>query len=171
MKPFAKHLTALFLAAGLALPAAALARPGGHHRGPGGPNPAKMVKMLERHADELGIDDATVKTLQVTVEQNRDAMKALRADVEQAHQAVRAAMEADTPDKAEVLRLVEQAGLAKIALEQQRAALMLDLRAQLTPTQQAAIKSFREAKRAEWKAKRGEWKGKRKGGKFGPDAE
>lgn len=171
MKRLSKTLAALLLTLGLAIPAAALAGPGGgHHRG--GPDPAKMVSMLERHADELGIDDATLQKLEATVDQNRDAMKALRADAKTARKAVREAMKADNPDKTQVLRLIEQAGQAKIALEQQRAVVLLDLRAQLTPAQRDAIKSHREARKDRWKA-RGEKRGKRgKHGKFeAPDEE
>lgn len=172
MKRLSKTLAALLLTLGLAIPAAALAGPGGrHHRG-GGPDPAKMVEMLERHADELGIDDATLQKLDATVEQNRDALKALRTDAKTARKAVREAMKADNPDKTQVLRLIEQAGQAKIALEQQRAVVMLDLRAQLSPAQRDAIKAHREARKAE----RGERRGKRgKKGKRGdfkaPDGE
>ncbi len=172
MKRLSKTLAALLLTLGLAIPAAALAGPGGrHHRG-GGPDPAKMVEMLERHADELGIDDATLQKLDATVEQNRDAIKALRTDAKTARKAVREAMKADNPDKTQVLRLIEQAGQAKIALEQQRAVVMLDLRAQLSPAQRDAIKAHREARKDRWKArgdKRGKW-GKR-GKHEAPDEE
>lgn len=162
MKTPRNALAALLLTLGLALPAAALAK-GPHHHGPPGPHPGRMVKMLERNADKLGLDAATLERIQKTVDAGADAGEALRGDVRTAHEALRTAMDADQPDKAEVLRLVERAGLARIALEQHRMAVMFDVRALLTPEQQAAIKQLRAEKRAERGEKRGKkWKkGKR----------
>lgn len=164
MKTPIKALTALLLTLGLALPGMAFAKGGPHgHRGHHGPSPAKMVKVIERNADQLGIDAATLDKIKTTVAAGADAAEALHADKRAAHEALRAAMQADTPDKAEVLRLVERAGLARIALDQHRTALMLDVRALLTPEQHAALKQLRAEKRGKHGDKRGQWK-KNKGG-------
>lgn len=175
MKSLTHPLAALLLALGLALPGAALACPGGG-KGGGmmgkGPSPHKMVRVIEKNAEKLGIEQATIEQIEGIVEANRAEAEALRAQAREAREALKAAMQADNPDKAQVLALSERAGQARVAMQQHKMAVMLDIRALLTPDQQAALKQLR----AERFAERGKWgkkgkKGKRGKGDWQPPAE
>lgn len=170
MKPLTKTLAALLLTIGLAAPGVALAcGPGGPGGGMGkGPGPGKMVRMLEKNADALGIEQATLDQIQSIVKANKAQAESLRADVKAARQALREAMQAPNPDKQAVLALQADVGAAKQAAAQHRLSVMLDVKALLTPEQQTALEEKRQEMRGKW-GKRGKRGGK--WGKGGPEAE
>lgn len=166
MKTRFTFAAALLLIVGLALPA--FAGPGGKRGKRGhGPNPMKMVKMLERHADELGIDEATLDQMKGLVEQNKSQFEALREEARAARASIKEAMDAPKPDKAAVLALVEQAGQARIEIQKLKMGVMIDLKALLTPEQIERVEAARAERRAE---RRGKRKGKRRGHR-GPPAD
>ncbi len=158
MTSLTKTLGALLLTLGLAVPGIAFACGGGPggKMGKRGPGPGKMVRMLEKNADALGIEQATLDQIKGVLDANKAEAESLRADVKAARQALREAMQADSPDKQAVLALQSEVGAAKQAAAQHRLSVMLDVKALLTPEQKAAI----QEKRAERRGKRGK-RGKR----------
>lgn len=172
MKTLTKTLAALLLTFGLAVPGIAFACGGGPggKMGKRGPGPGKMVRMLEKNADDLGIEQAQLDQIKGLLEANKAQAESLRADVKAARTALKEAMQADSPDKQAVLALQADVGAAKQAAAQHRLAVMLDVKALLTPAQQDAIQQMRQERRAKWKGKRGK-RGKKGWGEGGPEME
>lgn len=165
MKPGIKTLSALLLTFGLTLPGLAFAC-GGGGGGPGfkkGPAPHKMVRMIEKNAEQLGIEQATLDQIRQVLEANKPEAESLRADAKAAGKALREAMKSENPNKDQVLALSAEAGAARQALKQFNLSVMLDIKALLTPEQQAAMRELRAERRGKWKGKRGK--------RGGPEAE
>lgn len=151
------RLVALCGALGLAsclLPGAAWARPpeGRRH----GPPPFERV--LERHADELGLDDAVRAKIREIAEEGRaktqthdDALRAL-------HDEMRALLSTDEPDQQAVMRKAEEIGAAETARRKERLRTMLAIRALLTPEQRRALIRIHEERRRE-RHERRDWRG------------
>ena len=95
------------LVAGLALalvPALALARPGGPGPGRGGPGHGPD---LERAIEQLDVDDETRQAAYAILDADRNERRALRSNLRERHESLRALMEDPSSDASTVLAEVD----------------------------------------------------------------
>ncbi len=160
-------LTTTALVVGLGL-GVAEARPGGHGRGHGG-GPGFHPEMLERAAERIGLDDATLRQVKDKVYQAQKELIPLQAQLEALQLEKRHAMDAERPDRARIFGIIEQSNKLHMDLEKRRVGLMLDIHALLTPEQVAQLKKMRHEFRKEWrKHKKASKYGRGPGGAGGP---
>jgi Spy/CpxP family protein refolding chaperone len=141
------HRVGRLAAAGLALailPGPALAeRPGGGRR----PMPS-LDRLLERHAERLGLDDATEARIRAIADARRDEGERLAERVRALHGEMHALLDQDAPDTDAVMRQAEAIGAAETEMHKQRLATLLEIRALLTPEQRRElVRIFEERKR------------------------
>ena len=158
----------LFLAAIVALLAApfpTLAQPGPPPpcpRGmavddPPGPRGGPPDQFFEEHADELGIDQATLDQIRAIVDAARADGRVLHDRVITERRAMHDLLATDHPDEAAVMAQADAVGAAMSALRKHRLATMLKIRALLTPEQRTALEKLRQ--------EMGPWR--HRGGPFG----
>jgi Spy/CpxP family protein refolding chaperone len=140
-------------AAGLALailPAAALAeRPGGPpSRGGRGGMPS-FDRVLDRHAERLGLDDATRARIRAIADARRDEGERLAERVRALHGEMHALLDQDAPDTDAVMRQAEAIGAAETEMHKQRLATLLEIRALLTPEQRRELVRIFEERKSE----------------------
>lgn len=138
-----RFATAALLVAGFALAVSGQARPGhhGHHRwgGPGG--------WIERHAEELGIDDATLAEIDEIVEASREEAEAIYEEHRQAREAMRELLEQDQPDVDAVMKQAKVIGEIDVRKHKHRLETMLEIRAKLTPEQRGELRALKDEMR------------------------
>ncbi len=127
---------AVALAAALALAGAAAAGPGGPHGPPGG--------LVERHAERLGLDDATRQALSEIVRASGERSDALREEIDAAHEHIRALLSEAEPDPAAVMQAAEELGALRTEAYKNRLRAVMDIHALLTPAQRQALVRLRE---------------------------
>ena len=104
---------ALLMGAAFVLPGQALARKG--DRG------AKLkLRMLERSADRLGLDDATLRQIKDRVYEAEKRGIELKSQLELAKLELRRVLDQDAPDKAEAMQRIEDVGETDDPREQRR---------------------------------------------------
>lgn len=132
--------TAALLVTGLALAVAGQARPGhhGHDRwgGPGG--------WIARHAEELGIDDATLAEINQIVESSREEAEAIYEEHRAARDATRDLLEQAEPDVDAVMKQVEVIGDIDVRKHKHRIETMLKIREKLTPEQRTRLRALKD---------------------------
>jgi len=106
---------------------------------PAGPPP---IEGIIAHAEELGLDESTVEALAVLAESERSESEALLADLEAAHEDLRALLDAETPDEAAILQQAELIGSVETDLRKTQLRSMLQLRALLSPEQRERLKEL-----------------------------
>ena len=131
---------------------AAWAGPHGRGKGPGH---GRMLspEMLERAADRLGLDDATLKSVKDQAYAAQKEMITLKADLQRARLDLRRMLDGEQPDRSQVMSQVDTVSKLQTALHKKRLGLMLDIRAMLTPDQVKQLKSMRGEMRS-WKRQR-----------------
>lgn len=149
---------ALLMGAAFALPGQALARKG--DRG------AKLnLRMLERAADRLGLDDATLKQIEDRVYEAEKRGIELKSQLELAKLELRRVLDQDAPDKAAAMKRIEDVGRLETALRKHQMGLMIDVKTMLTPDQRKMLRTLtRRGERGKRRGHRG-----RRGGPDGPD--
>lgn len=151
----------------LLVPTATLARPGG-----GGGRGHFNPKMLMHAADMLELDDETRKRIKDLVYDSEKAGIELRARVKAAELELHRALDAEAPDRSEVMKRVEEVGTLKVEMQKHRFGLMLDVRGLLTPEQVRKLKTmrheFRERRRHQRRKRGKERRRGRRGGGDGP---
>jgi Spy/CpxP family protein refolding chaperone len=135
-------VTAALILAGLVFAGPVQARPGKDHHGWGRPD-----GWIERHADELGIDDATLAEIQQIVEASREQAEAIYAEHRAARDAMHRMLEQDEPDFDAVMKQVETIGEIDIRKHKHRIATMLEIRAKLTPEQRSRLRELKDEMR------------------------
>lgn len=134
-------MTALLLA-GLALAAPAQARPFHGPGGPGGPG-----DWIQRHAEELGIDEATLAQIEAIVDASRSEGEAIFAEHRAAREAMHALLEQDEPDFDAVMQQADVIGAIDVRKHKHRLATMLKVRALLTPEQRGELRALKDEMR------------------------
>ena len=127
-------ILAALVAATLTLPIAAQARRGGAPRDPD--------RCIARHADELGVDDATVAKIEEIVAASREEAEPLHDAVRAARDEMRALLDADHPDEAAVMAQSDKVSAARAAMHKHRLATLLKIRALFTPEQRDKLKGM-----------------------------
>ena len=150
------YAAALIALAGLAAVAAAdppdsPRGPGGWHHGPPGPPPLDGI--LDRHADELGLDPAVRARIHDLAAQSRQAAQPLDDELRTLHEGMRAMLEQESPSADAVMQQADRIGAAETDLHKQRLQTMLAIRALLTPDQRAKLVQIFEAHRQRWHAR------------------
>ncbi len=125
--------------------------------GPGGPGfgfgmPLPPEAAIERHAEELGIDEATVERIRALSEQHSAEQQVIVAELHQQKLALRTALAAPQPDQAAVIALARKIGTLETDLSVARLTSMMRIRAELTPEQNAALHDKMERRFTERRA-------------------
>ena len=128
---------------------AALAQPPGPEGPPGmgrrGPPPIEDV--MERHAAELGLDDATRAAIHEIAAHSRVVERPLEEQVRTLQEQMRKLLDAGSPSLDDVMQSADRIGAAETELRKQRLRTMLEVRALLSPEQrQKLVKIFEERK-------------------------
>lgn len=127
---------ALLLAPGLLLALAATPAAAGPGRGFGGP---PLGAMIDYHAEELGLDDATRQEIREIVESSHARDEELRDQIRAERKALHDLMESEPVDRGAVMDQVERISELRAEEDKHRIDTMLRIREQLTPEQRAAL--------------------------------
>jgi Spy/CpxP family protein refolding chaperone len=140
------------LALGMAFAAVASAGgPDGHGRKHG---PPPIDRVLDRHADELGLDAAVLEQVRAIGARARAEEEPLRETLRAERDALHALLRQDAPDADAIMRQAEAIGSAETELHKQRLLTLLEVRTLLTPEQRAKLESIFEAKRQRMRERR-----------------
>ena len=138
-----RTLTLFSLVVFLALPALAWpGGPGGHRGGPphvGGPPPDGGLRLIERHADELGIEDDTLEAIRETAETHIATNETLKEQIHALREELRETLEQPQPAEAEVVALANEIGALETQASTNRLLSLVRTRALLTDEQSAAL--------------------------------
>jgi Spy/CpxP family protein refolding chaperone len=140
---FALAAAALALAS-LAPRSAAAQPPGG-----GGPRRPPIDQVLERHAERLGLDDATRARIREIADAARREAEPREQELRGLHDEMRALLEQESPEVDAVMGQAERIGTAETELQKQRLRTLLAIRALLTPEQRAELVRIHEERRKE----------------------
>lgn len=128
----------------VAAPAQAFGPMGGGPRyGPmrGGPPPAGGL--VDLHADELGLDDATRQAIRGILETSHEEGSTLNRQVRDARETLHTLLDAEPVDRNAVMAQVEVVGQLETEAEKHRIESMLAIREQLSPEQRAKLVELR----------------------------
>jgi Spy/CpxP family protein refolding chaperone len=140
----------LALLALVALPRGAAAGP--PEGGPGRHGPPPIDRLLGEHAEELGLDAATLEQVEGIAAAAHEQEQPLRDALHGEREKLRALLDQDAPDEEAVMQQVESIGAAETELHKQRLRTMLAVRALLTPEQrQGLVRIFEERREKHWK--------------------
>ena len=139
----------LWLLATLALASGEPARAGGKHERP------PLDALLERHAERLGLDAATLEKIRAIGDASRPEHERLAGELHALRLEMHEHLDEDAPDRDAVMALADRIGAAETALDKHRLGTLLEIRALLSPTQrQELVRIFDERRRARHEAKR-----------------
>jgi len=114
--------------------------PDGHRGRPPRPHgPPPIERVLERHAERLGLSDEVAAEIRRLSETERQQGEVLRRRLRVLHDEMRALLSADAPDEARVMEQAERIGLAEIEARKHRLSGMLRVRGLLTKEQRAEL--------------------------------
>ena len=135
--------SAAVLVLALALAGASDARsPMGGPKGPHGDrSPARMI---DEHADELGLDDETRQAIRVIVDESRGDSEAFHRQLRAAHDDLRDLLAQDAPDESAVMQQAETIGAVETEMHKHRLGTLLEVRALLTPEQREKLTQIRD---------------------------
>ena len=162
------HGTSLLLCASLlamsGLAAAAAAQPPDREPGDGprgmrrhgrhGPPP--IEKVLERHADELGLGADTRETIRAIAAKARADEAPLDEQLRALHGEMRQLLDCESPKLEDVMQSADRIGAAETELRKHRLRTMLEVRALLTPEQREKLVKIFEERRGRRKGPEGE---------------
>ena len=123
-----------------------------------------MDRVLERHAERLGLDAATQAEIETLSEESRAARRASQERLRVLHDEMRALLAVEVPDEAGVMAQAERIGAAEVELEKHRLRSMIRIRALLTPEQREELVRIH----AENEGRRGERREGRRPPRHGP---
>jgi periplasmic protein CpxP/Spy len=177
-------MLAAALAAGGMLAAGQAGPGGGPGPGPGGPGAGfgehrpPMERMLGPRGahgrwwndpqviEKLSLTDDQRKAMDDILQQHREGLIDMRANVEKAEVALEPLMSADQPNESAILSQIDRVAQARAELEKANARFLLALRAKLTPDQWKQLQAVRSERMSRPAGTR-EW---RKGGPGAPGA-
>jgi Spy/CpxP family protein refolding chaperone len=128
--------------------------PGGGPPGPHGPPPFERV--LERHADELGLDADTRAAIRAIAARARKDERPASEEVRALQDQMRALLDADSPKLDDVMQWADRIGAAETELRKRRLRTMLEIRALLSPEQRKKLVEIFEQRRGWRKGLRGD---------------
>ena len=156
MNKLVKTLGVVTLISMFALPAIAERPHGRHgkHRG----DVFMNVKMLERVADKINLNEATVEAIKEKIYEGQKAAIELQAKLKSQKLDLRRELDSTSPNRSRVMNLIDETGALHTKLKKHRIGLMLEVRSMLTPAQIKQVKKLRR----EFKSKRVRRRGDRK---------
>jgi len=101
-----------------------------------GEDPGALVAL---YADELGLDDETLTTIQEIISSTHERGRALRFEREEAHRRLNFMLSLDEPDETEVLDQAVKIGRIRIEESKHRLSTLLRIRTLLTPEQRRQL--------------------------------
>jgi Spy/CpxP family protein refolding chaperone len=104
--------------------------------------------LIEEHAEQLGLDEATLEAIGKIVDEARAEGRELRGELRSAHGEMRALLSQDEPDEAAVMKQAETIGELETELQKHRLRSVLQIRALLTPEQREELVRIRQEFRA-----------------------
>jgi len=155
------HRTTALLLAALALglgQQAGAGEPEPASPGPMGPwrhGPPPLGDVLERHADELGLDANTRARIREIAETSREQEEPLAAQLRALHEGMHQLLDVDAPRLDDVMHQADQIGALETELRKHQLRTLLEIRALLTPEQRHKLVQIFEAKRARWHGREG----------------
>ncbi|HTY17001.1 MAG TPA: periplasmic heavy metal sensor [Myxococcota bacterium] len=123
---------------------------------PGGPPGPPFSDVLERHADELGLDADTLARIHAIAEKARVAEQPLAEQLRSLHDAMRTMLQADSPKVDDVMQQADRIGALETELRKARLSTMLEIRSLLTADQRQKLVQLFEAKKQRWRERRGD---------------
>lgn len=121
----------------------------GREGGRGRRGPPPIERVLERHAERLGLDDAARARIRELARQGWQAGEVHRETLRELRDGMRALLSQEVPDEAAVLAQAESIGRAETELQKQRLRTMLAIRSLLSPEQRRELVRIHEERRAE----------------------
>lgn len=121
--------------------------------GDGGPGrrhhaPPPIDRILEKHADELGIDETKLAEVREIAARAQAADAPLHETLRAEREKLHALLREDAPELDAVLKQADAVGAAETALHKRRLQTLLAVRAILTPEQrQGLVKIFEEKRK------------------------
>ena len=101
------------------------------------------LEMIERHADKLGIDDATLDAIWEIADAGRPEGRKLRRNLRQLRKELREMLRSDDPDREAVMAQVEAIGEVEVSLRKHDLNILMDIQILLTPEQREALDELR----------------------------
>jgi Spy/CpxP family protein refolding chaperone len=139
---------ALSLAGGMIAYGESGAGRGGHHFGRGGAR-------LEQLVESLGLDEKSMAEVKKILDASKAKRQELFAKMHEAHERMRSLLEQGQPDETAVMAQADTIGALETEGRKQRLHTMLQVRALLTPEQQAKLleklREQRHGRREHWK--------------------
>jgi Spy/CpxP family protein refolding chaperone len=103
--------------------------------------------LLERHAERLGLEPATLAQIRGVADAARPEHERLSDELHALRLEMRALLGEDAPDPEAVMRQADRIGAAETALDKHRLATLLEIRALLTPDQRGELVRIYEERR------------------------
>ena len=127
--------------------APALACPAcGKHRG------KDPMQKIERHADEIGLQDQQLAEMRALIEAGEPTRSGLAEEISSTHDRLHELMQADAPDESLIIDQVEALGELKTRRDVERFRTKLELRSLMTPEQLAKMRGLEGEHRGECRA-------------------
>lgn len=101
--------------------------------------------------DKLKLTDEQRKGMDQVLEQNRNRLIDLRANLEKAEGVLEPLMRDDQPNEARILEQIDQVAQARAELEKANARFLLAIRAKLTPEQWKGLQAARSERMQQWR--------------------
>ncbi len=110
--------------------------------------------MIDRYADELGLDDETRAAIRTIADDSRARSQELRLQRDAARDAMRTLLDQELPDEQAVMQQVETMGAINVAKRKEFFQALIDIRKQLTPEQRKQLLALQNAERSKRDAMR-----------------
>jgi periplasmic protein CpxP/Spy len=101
--------------------------------------------------DRLKLTDDQRKSMDQVLEQNRNRLIDLRANLEKAEGVLEPLMRDDQPNESRILEQIDQVAQARAELEKANARFLLAIRAKLTPEQWKSLQAARSERIERWR--------------------
>jgi Spy/CpxP family protein refolding chaperone len=98
------------------------------------------VEMVLRHADDLKLTDAQVESLEGLAGETRKKLVDLHAEIQKSEIEIQSLIRSESGDLARINRHIEAASKARARIQEERIALLFDVRKILTPEQKEMLK-------------------------------
>jgi Spy/CpxP family protein refolding chaperone len=118
--------------------------------------PPPIEKVLERHADELGLDAATRAAIRAIAAKAREDEAPLDEERRALHEEMRQLLDGESPKLEDVMQAADRIGAAETELKKRRLRTMLEVRALLTPEQREKLVKIFEERRGRRRGPEGE---------------
>lgn len=128
--------------------------PGMRRHGPHGPPP--IENLLERHADELGLDADTRTTIRAIAAKSREDGEPVAEQLRALHEEMRLLLDGESPKLEDVMQWADRIGAVETELKKRRLRTMLEVRALLTPEQRQKLVQIFEERRGRRKGSEAE---------------